>query len=200
MSFSCYSQITVDRCRLGVILNHPDWGRRVHQLTFDLPNSEQTTGRCEGWVLRVIWNSQSVSVLRWDFERGDGVLWVICFFEKHKDVFRQNRDSRDHRRFETIKHVMGKISWRGLTVHLHWDSSLQHIIDFKARGHENTSPKTVNSLFSKVNGKKAACFGSLYQFPEMSISCSVLQTTTQQNIISHVSDDSEAPLRPCQYK
>lgn len=57
--------------------------------------------------------------------------------------------------------------------------------------------KTVNSLFSEANGKKG-CFCSLYQFPEMSILHSVLQTVMLPNIIYCYLDDSEAPLGSCQ--
>lgn len=57
-----------------------------------------------------------------------------------------------------------------IDVHLYWDSSVRHIIDFKARGHESvTFLNTVNSLFSQVNGKKG-----VYWFP---ISVSVYCTT-----------------------
>lgn len=53
--------------------------------------------------------------------------------------------------------------------------------------------KTVNPLFSEVNGEKG-CFGSLYQFPEMSVLYNVLQSTMPPNIIYCYSDDSEDPL------
>lgn len=53
--------------------------------------------------------------------------------------------------------------------------------------------ETVNSLFSKVNGKKE-CFGSLCQFPEMSKLYNVLQSAMLPNIAYCYSDDSEDPL------
>lgn len=42
--------------------------------------------------------------------------------------------------------------------------------------------KTVSSLFSGVNGEKGG-LGSLYQFPEMSISYNVLESTMLPDVI-----------------
>lgn len=76
----------------------------------------------------------------------------------------------------------------------HWDSFLRHTTDFEARGHESVSAlKRVNALFSEANGEKG-CFGSLYQFPEMSLLYKVLQSTMLPNTIYCYSDDSEDPL------
>lgn len=63
---------------------------------------------------------------------------------------------------------MGKLDCLSL-LGLSWKAQ----IDFKARGYESVSfLKTVNAL-SEESGKKGVegkwCFGSLYQFPEMSI-------------------------------
>lgn len=70
---------------------------------------------------------------------------------------------------------------------------MRPIIDFKARGHESVLfHKTVSSLFSGVNGDKG-CLGSLYQFPEMSMSYNVLDSTMLPDVIYYYSDDSEGP-------
>ena len=47
----------------------------------------------------------------------------------------------------------------------------------------------VNTFFFEVSGEKG-CFGSLYQFPEMSILYNVLQSTLLPNITYRYSDDS----------
>lgn len=67
----------------------------------------------------------------------------------------------------------------------HWDSFLRHMTDFKARGHESESAlKRVNALFFDVTRGKG-CFGSLYQFPEMSLLYKVLQwyDATKYNLL-----------------